>query len=322
VKKINIGVLGCANIAKRYVLPAIKDLELYKIFGIASRSTCKAEEYAKIFNTKAYSTYNEILDEKLDAVYIPLPNSLHYNWIKKAINKNINVLVEKSMACTLNEVVELNDLAKKKNVVLVENFQFRFHNQLSFIKNLIDRGRIGEIRSIRSSFGFPPFGDKENIRYKKDLGGGALLDAGAYTLKISQIFLGREIYVDSACLEFSSNENVDIWGSAFLKQKNGKVTAQLAFGFDNYYQNSIEIWGSTGKITASRIFTASPGFEPTIIIESEGKSECVKLPQDNHFKKMMIHFHNLVQSKVGLDEEYIQNINQARLIDELFKKAQ
>ncbi|MDO9145895.1 MULTISPECIES: Gfo/Idh/MocA family protein [Comamonadaceae] len=322
MKKINIGVLGCANIAKRYVLPAINDLEQYKLHGIASRSTCKAEEYAKIFKTKAFNGYNQILDEDLDAVYIPLPNSLHYYWIKKSVNKNIHVLVEKSLACTLNEVVELNDLARQKNVVLVENFQFRFHCQLLFIKNLLESGRIGELRSIRSSFGFPPFRDKENIRYQKDLGGGALLDAGAYTLKISQMFLGSEIYVDSASLEFSSDKNVDIWGSAFLKQKNGKLTSQVTFGFDNYYQNSIEIWGSNGKITAPRIFTAAPGFEPSIILESDGKIECIKLSPDDHFKKMLIYFYNLVHSKVGLDDEYMQNINQARLIEELFEKAQ
>jgi hypothetical protein len=321
MKKLNIGILGCANIAKRYIIPAINDLELYKLHGIASRSICKAEEYAKTFKSKAFNGYDQILDAELDAVYIPLPNSLHYKWIRRAINKNIHVLVEKSLACTLNEVVELNDLARQKNVVLVENFQFRFHSQLIYIKNLLECGRIGKLRGLRSSFGFPPFPDKENIRYQKKLGGGALLDAGAYTLKISQMFLGSDIYVDSASLEFASDKNVDIWGSAFLKQKNGKLTSQVSFGFDNYYQNSIEIWGSKGKITATRIFTAAPGFEPTIIIEADGRTECIKLLPDDHFKNMLMHFYNLVQSKVGLEDEYIQNINQARLIGELFENS-
>jgi NDP-hexose-3-ketoreductase len=321
MKKINIGILGCANIAKRYVIPAILNLEYYKLYGISSRAAQKVEEFAKIFKIKGFNGYDQILDEKIDAVYIPLPNSLHYEWIKKAINKNIHVLVEKSLACTLGEVIELNELAKQKNVVLVENFQFRFHCQISFIQKIIADGRIGELRSMRSSFGFPPFPDNENIRYQKKLGGGALLDAGAYTLKISQIFLGSEIYVDSASLEFSSYKSVDLWGSAFLKQKNGNITSQISFGFDNYYKNDIEIWGSKGIVTASRIFTAPPGFAATIIIQSDGKEECIKLSIDDHFKNMLMHFYNLIQSKAGLEEEYKQNINQARLIAELFEKS-
>jgi dTDP-3,4-didehydro-2,6-dideoxy-alpha-D-glucose 3-reductase len=115
MSKINIGILGCANIAKRFVIPALKELKEFKVVGIASRAEDKANQFAKEFDLTPFNSYQLLLNKKnLDAVYIPLPNSLHYEWIKKALNKNLHVLVEKSMACNYDEVVELNNLAKKK----------------------------------------------------------------------------------------------------------------------------------------------------------------------------------------------------------------
>lgn len=322
MKKINIGVLGCANIAKKFVIPALKELEEFRIAGIASRTEKKANQFAKEFDLMPFFSYQTLLDEKnLNAVYIPLPNSLHYEWIKKALNKNLHVLVEKSMACNYDEVVELNSLAKEKNLVLIENFQFRFHTQLEYIKNLVNSGKIGELRNIRSSFGFPPFSESGNIRYKKELGGGALLDAGAYCLKISQIFLGDEIYVDASNLSYDKDKGVDMWGSAYIKQRNGAVTSQIAFGFDNFYQNNIELWGSNGKIIANRIFTAAPEFEPTVEIETNDGKEVVKLSSDNHFKNMLNHFYTQILTKDKIANEYNQNIIQSSLINQLLKKS-
>ena len=322
MKKINIGILGCANIAQRFIIPTLNEMEEFNLVGIASRTKEKADKFSQEFDTKAFYGYESLLENtSLDVVYIPLPNNLHYEWIKKALEKNLHVLVEKSMACKYEEVVELNNLAKEKGLVLVENFQFRFHLQLQYIKELVDSGKIGELRNIRTSFGFPPFADTDNIRYKKDLGGGALLDAGAYPLKISQIFLGDDISVQSASLDTPKDKEVDIWGSAYLKQNNGNSASQIAFGFDHFYQNNIELWGSKGKIYTNRIFTAAPEFEPTIEIETDDGKEIVKLPSDNHFKNMLKHFHTQIITKENIEDEYVQNINQARLIKELKDKS-
>lgn len=315
---MTIGVLGCASIAKRYVIPAIKESKYWELAGISSRNEPKANAFAKDFTTKAFYSYQSLLDDKsIKAVYIPLPNSLHFKWVKKALQLGKHVLVEKSMACTYAEVEELNKIAKNNQLALVENFQFRTHSQLQFIKDIIASGTLGELRQVRSSFGFPPFPDKSNIRYDKALGGGALLDAGAYPLKIAQILLGKDITVTSASLDIPEKYNVDIWGSAFLKQNNSSLTAQISFGFDHYYQNSLEIWGSLGKLSTNRIFTAPPGYEPNIVIETASGSETKKLPSDHHFINMLDHFYNIASNKNKLEEEYQQNINQARLLEEL-----
>ena len=320
-KKINIGVLGCANIAQRHIIPSICKNNLFQLVGVASRSKKKADSIASIFNTKAYYSYESLFELNLDAIYIPLPNGLHYEWIKKALNKNIHVLVEKSLACNLLEVQELNLLAKNNSLVLMENFQFKYHKQLEFIQDEIQQGKLGEIKLLRSSFGFPPFVDKDNIRYQKAIGGGALLDAGAYTIKIAQIFLGSEIYIEGASLEKPFDKEVDISGSAYIKHKSSHVTAQVAFGFDHFYQNSLELWGSKGKLTANRIFTAGPGIKASVRIERyDGYDNLYEL-EDDHFHNMLNYFSELIHTGNGLDNEYVQNINQARLIGEISKKS-
>lgn len=322
-KKINIGVLGCASIAERFIIPTICELEdKFNLIGIASRSKVNANIFADKFNTIAYVGYENMLDVlNLEAVYIPLPNSLHYEWIKKSLVQGLHVLVEKSMACSYDQVVELNNIAKEKNLVLIENFQFRFHSQLNYIKDLVDKGTIGELRNIRSSFGFPPFKNKENIRYNNRLGGGALLDAGAYTIKISQIFMTDDIAITSSSLVHDKKLGVDIWGNASLKQNNGDIVSQVSFGFDNFYQCSIELWGSKGKIFTNRIFTAPPKYEPIVEVETNEGKDIIKLQPDHHFKNILKYFYNQIICKENINDEFKQNINQSRLLKELLEKS-
>jgi len=322
-KKLNIGILGCAHIAERSIIPAIRELGgQFNFFGIASRKQQKADQFAARFNTKGFKGYASLLDEAcLDAVYVPLPNALHAEWVGKALKKGLHVLVEKSLACGFKEAKMLNDMAKKKSLVLLENFQFRFHCQLDFIKKIVKEGKIGRLRSFRSSFCFPPFSDANNIRYNKKLGGGALLDAGAYPVKISQIFLGENLNVKAASLCYDARKGVDIWGGAYLKQNDGSLFSEITFGFDNFYQCNVELVGSKGRIYTNRIFTASIGYEPVIELETNSGKETIRVSSDNPFKKILFYFHNLIISKESLAQEYRQNIDQARLISELRRKA-
>ncbi|SMO35533.1 hypothetical protein SAMN06265379_101226 [Saccharicrinis carchari] len=321
-KQIKIGVLGCAGIAQKAVIPSLKTLQEFTLSGVASRSTSKADDFASQFATKAYYSYDELLSPTLvDAIYIPLPNALHYQWVKTALQRGIHVLVEKSLACTLKEVVELNDLAKEQKLALVENFQFRFHKQLQAIKQLLADDTIGELRCVRSSFGFPPFKEQDNIRYQAALGGGALLDAGAYPIKIAQEILGTNLKVSAAKLSFDDNKKVDIWGGGFIAQKKGDLFAEIAFGFDHFYQCNLELWGSKGKIYTNRIFTAPPGYEAEIILETNEGKETIKVKADNHFANMLLYFHKLILNPELPEREYQQNINQAQLIEEFVRLA-
>ncbi len=321
-QKIKIGILGGASIAERYLIPSIQEMSsYYELVGVASRTEKNARHFAELVNTKAFVGYDSLIQSgKIDAVYIPLPNGLHYEWVKKSLEAGLHVLVEKSLACHAIEVEELTQLAQSSKLALVENFQFRFHSQLQELLEIVERGEIGELRCIRSSFGFPPFSDEDNIRYKKELGGGALLDAGAYTLKISQMLMGNDCEVTAASLYVDPQKGVDTWGGGFIQHSSG-LFSEIAFGFDHYYQCSLELWGSKGKLFTNRIFTAPPGFIPEVIIETASGKEKRALQADHHFKKMLKHFYGQCKAG-GTQDEHAQNLNQARLIETFKLKAQ
>jgi NDP-hexose-3-ketoreductase len=320
---IKIGVLSTANIAVRSVIPAIIGLPNYFQFtGIASRTSEKLSVSFGSIEYKAYVGYEKLVnDQNIDAIYIALPNSLHAEWIEKSLLKGKHILVEKSLGCNLLEVEYLTKLAKSNNLILLENFQFRFHPQMLLLNDILVKGSIGEIRCLKASFGFPPFRDLENIRYKKNLGGGALLDAGAYTTKISQIILGFDLQVKAGVLNKIDKSEVDIWGGAFLQNPNTGAFAELAFGFDHFYQCGIEIWGSQGKLSTNRLFTAPSEFEPQVLIEKSDYKEVLTANAANHFELMLIHFYNLIKNNADVDIEHRQNVDQARLLEEIKKNA-
>jgi predicted dehydrogenase len=319
---IKIGVIGLANIATRSLMPAIASMpEKFMLKGVASRNFLRATQIASEYSSQCYETYESLIsDSNIDAVYIPLPNALHYKYVMMALESGKHVLVEKSLGCSYREVQNMIEYAKLKELILVENFQFRFHSQLAEILKILNRGVIGDLRSMRASFGFPPFPSSTNIRYSAELGGGALLDAGAYLLKIAPIFIGKDIHIAHASMAYDRERNIDIWGGGVLQQNNGPLFCQFAYGFDNYYQCSIELWGSLGKLVAKRIFTAPPGLQPKLIIEAQQDIQELSLPADNHFQKMLKHFHSLVNHETQAEEEYEQNIFQAKLIED-FKNA-
>lgn len=317
-KKIRIGVIGCASIARKQIIPAIKSIpQQFLLSGIASRNFENAQLLGHYFQTQPFKSYDSLIDSgELDAVYIPLPNAMHAEWVDYALQKGIHVLVEKSLACSVLEVENLCSLARKNKLALVENFQFRFHRQLSRIKELLEDGEIGELRSLRSSFGFPPFTEPDNIRYQRSLGGGALFDAGAYTIKVTQEFLGSDLLVSGACLHENYEIGVDLWGGGFIHQRAGDLFSQISFGFDNFYQCELELWGSKGKLRANRIFTAPPGFSPDLIMETVDGTRSIKVPADNHFINMLLHFYRVIHNESLAEIEFSHNINQAKLIQQ------
>ncbi|RYZ17396.1 MAG: Gfo/Idh/MocA family oxidoreductase, partial [Chitinophagaceae bacterium] len=309
------GVLGAANIALRSVMPAIQAIPENELVAIASRSQANANEAAEPFGIAGLGSYDALLDvDSIEAVYIPLPNSLHYEWVTKALEAGKHVLVEKSAFVSLEEAEKAVALARSKGLAIVENFQFQHHGQHRAVRQLLQEGAIGDVRSIRASFGFPPFGGDANIRYKKELGGGALLDSGAYTLKATSFLFGNNFDVKAAQLSYNEQYGVDWFGGAFLVDETQGLFSEVAWGFENFYQCNYEIWGSAGKLTATRAYTAKADFQPSVILEQAGGTRELKLEADDHFNNMLLHFNRIITD--GRSEEELENVLvQARLID-------
>jgi predicted dehydrogenase len=293
---------------------------MYDLVGFAGRNIDKTLITSKQFECEALQSYQLVIDRNdIDLIYIPLPNSMHKEWVIKSLNSGKHVICEKSLGCSYSEVEEMVAAARRNEKLLFENFQFRFHSQHQIVKKMLEDGEIGETRSFRSSFGFPPFQDSDNIRYRSELGGGALLDAGAYTVKAAHFIMGEDLEVKAATLNVSRDLGVDIYGGIYMQNANGQF-AELSYGFDNYYQCNYEIWGSKGKLSVTRAFTAPPGFAPTVIVEKQGYKEEKILPADDHFANMLSHVVWSIENKY-FEIENSQNLIQARKIEDVKERA-
>ena len=316
--KIRVGILGCAAIAKRSLAPAFAAHPSFQLMAIASRTAEKAISLATPYGCRPCS-YDELVQaDDVDIVYCPLPIGLHREWVGKCLLAGKHVLCEKSLACLYEDVSQLVDIARSRKLLLMESFQVRFHAQNQYVKNLLGDGAVGPIRQLIVRFGVPPFPDGEaNIRYYKELGGGALLDNGAYTLKAATYFFGNNVNVLAAVSDVNRTDkdglgaDVDLTGSIMLSTKLG-VAVQTAYGFSHYYQNGYEIWGRDGKITTTRAFTARPDFAAPVIIETT-KGREVKTFQDDHFSKMLDYVQNCLVDG-DFTDEYQQCLTQAKLI--------
>jgi len=172
---LRIGILGAANIARSFVA-GVKPSERVTVSAVASRDAEKARAFAREFSVaRHFGSYETLLaDREIDAVYIPLPNSLHAEWSIRAAGAGKHVLCEKPLSATAGEARAMFDAARRHGVHLVEGYPYRAQPQTLKLRELLDAGVIGEVRLIQASFGFT-LGAGENIRLSPQLAGGALM---------------------------------------------------------------------------------------------------------------------------------------------------
>jgi len=290
---IRIGIIGAADIAYRRFLPALCKNNFFEYVGVASRTKEKALRIQQAFQGKIYDSYEEMLkDEGIDAVYVALPPALHFTYGKKVLEAGKHLFMEKPFTTSLQETLELLKLAEEKNLAVHENFMFQYHRQLEEIKRLVATGEIGEVRLYRTNFGFP-FRGENDFRYNKELGGGALLDCGGYTLRLAQLLLENATVVASK-MYLDAEGKVDLYGTAMVSGES--ATAQIAYGMDNEYRCELEVWGSKGAIKADRIFTAPPDFPVTIALQKSGKTELIEVGCDDQFYNSIEAFKDLIEN--------------------------
>lgn len=339
---MKLGIICPSEIALRRFMPALRLVSGFEFAGIG---VCSKEEYfgsnisdeeklKKIldgergkaqtfidqYGGEIFEGYETIIkSDKIDALYIPLPPALHYKWSKKALECGKHVLVEKPSTMSKEQSADLVRIANEKNLAIHENYMFAFHNQLNSIENIISSGEIGDVRLYRISFGFPRR-DIADFRYNKALGGGALIDAGGYTIKYAMRLLGETAKIKYAVMNTVDGYEVDMYGSAALVNSQN-VTAQIAFGMDNNYKCELEVWGSKGCLTTGRILTAPDGFEPLLTIRKGNVDEVRKMPSDNAFKKSIDYFEKCIRNKDIRIDTYRKIIKQAQMVDEFRKLA-
>lgn len=315
MRRIKIAVMGCAAVAWNSMLPAIRTVPEWDLVAVASRTGQKAQQFAWQFDCEAVTGYEYLLNRQdIDAIYMPLPTGLHHEWIIKCLDAGKHVLAEKSIACDYASAEKMVGLARLKNLVLMEDFMFQYHSQHQFVLEMLRNKEIGDIRVFSSSFGFPPL-PKDNFRYDDKIGGGALLDTAGYTVRAVHFILGDEFVVKAADLFYDRECGTNIFGGAYLVNENG-ASAQLAFGFDHFYQCNYVIWGSKGKITVDRAFTPKPDYSPLIIVEKQGERQEYKMDCDNHFVGALREFHRAITEGDG-EKHYCQVLLQSKTLEDI-----
>ncbi|WKL49663.1 Gfo/Idh/MocA family oxidoreductase [Flavobacterium pectinovorum] len=241
--------MSTANVSRSFI-EVLKNSTTIKITAVASRNLEKAQSFAEQFSIeKAYASYQEILDDpQLDAVYIPLPNSLHAEWVIKAAQAKKHILCEKPIALTVEDVKQMYEQAIINNVLLMEGFPYKFQPQTILMLKMIQEGAIGEVSQIYADFGFTVDDAENNIRLKPELGGGVMWDAGAYPVSIIRAITGHNPNEIIAFGKFN-DQRLDTAVSAMFRFEDG-VTAQLNCNFNAAPHRNVRVIGSKGIITA------------------------------------------------------------------------
>ncbi|MBO0866949.1 MAG: Gfo/Idh/MocA family oxidoreductase [Micromonosporaceae bacterium] len=279
---LRFGVLGCADIAVRRTLPAICSHPDTTLTWVASRDPAKAARVADRFGCRATDYAGLLERDDVDAVYLPLPPSLHLEWGAQVLACGKHLLVEKPLAPDAAQAAELAQLAAESGLVLRDNMTFLHHPVHARVRELVAAGRLGEVRALHAAFCFPPLSNVD-IRYSRALAGGALLDAGVYPLRCAQLMLGEQLRVAGAVLREDPDRGVDLSGQALLVSAGG-VPASLAFGFEHSYGSWYTLWGSTARLHLDRAFTPPAYRQPVLRIEEQDRVEELTLAPYHQFE--------------------------------------
>jgi xylose dehydrogenase (NAD/NADP) len=255
-ERIRWGILSTANIGLKRFIPGVKRTTNGVVAALASRDHARAREAAeKLAIPKVYGSYEELLaDPEIDAIYNPLPNSMHAAWTLKAATAGKAILCEKPLAVDSREAQRMIDGCRERGVLLMEAFMYRLHPQHARVRELIDGGAIGELRFVRSAFTFllEPF-KPMNVRLQGDLAGGALMDVGCYCVNAARMLFAQEPQWASAQWDFRPEFGVEVSLAGILGFSDGR-TAIFDCGFRAAGQGSYAAIGTSGQIDVPAAF--------------------------------------------------------------------
>lgn len=322
-QKLSWGILGTARIVRK-VIPALQASSNGEVVGIASRTEEKAQEYAEKHGLpQAYGSYDALLaSPEIDAVYLPLPNTLHHEWTLKALRAGKHVLCEKPLAVTAAECEEIGRVADETGLKVLEGFMYRFHPRFERLQELMQQRVVGDLKFVRVAHSFAAEGD-ENIRWFSALGGGALLDTGCYCVNVGRMIVGEEPVKVAAFANYvdAADEGRVDTSIAGLMRFPGGATTLFDCGVDLERRNLLEITGTKGRLYLENPFSLID--EDSVIEEHHFGQDTVthEVKGDNHFVRMVEHFAESVLSGTPLRYSVADAANNLRVLEALGRAA-
>jgi predicted dehydrogenase len=262
------GVIGCADIAVKKVIPAMLGSDLSQVTAIASRSEERATATARsLAIPRAFGSYQALLDDPdVEAVYIPLPNHLHHEWAIAAAEAGKHVLCEKPLSTSSDLAREMIDAAERAGVRLMEAFMYRLHPLWIEVRRLIGDGAIGELRAVQSFFSYHNV-DPDDIRNRLDAGGGSLFDIGCYPVNVARMLFQTEPTEVMAAIRRDPAFGTDILTSVVLDFDGRHATFTCSTQLED--DQRVHIYGTEGRLLVEIPYNIPPD-RPTRVLAFAG----------------------------------------------------
>jgi xylose dehydrogenase (NAD/NADP) len=311
------GILSTAHINELF-LAGVADSPEIEVVSVASRSQERAERYARAHGVaRALGSYEELLDEaEVEAVYIPLPNSLHIEWAERALQAGKHVLCEKPLSRRADEVSRAFDVAEREGRILSEAFMYRHHPQTRRLVELLEQGAVGQLRLIRGAFSFS-LGARSDIRLERGLDGGALMDVGCYCVSGARLIAGEPERV--AAEQVVGGDGVDVAFAATMRFP-GEVLAHFDAGLVlGPERDELEVVGTDGSVLLNDPWHCR---RPVIELRRDGETERIEVEAADPYR---LEAENLSAAIRGEGQPLLGRedaVAQARAIEALYRSAE
>ncbi|HLY28704.1 MAG TPA: Gfo/Idh/MocA family oxidoreductase [Aggregatilineales bacterium] len=317
---IRIGILGAARIGKSGLIDPARSVPEVAVVGVAARDPERARHYAARHGlAHSFESYDAMLaDPNIDAVYNPLPNSLHAEWTIRALKAGKHVLCEKPFAANAEEAERMAQAASETGKVLSEAFHFRYHPLLARVKSILASGEIGTVRHLEAAmcFPLPMFGD---IRYRYELAGGSLMDAGSYPVSLIRFLADAEPEVTGAQAVLISPQ-VDRAMRADFRFADGPTARMMSSMWSRVLLRIFAVVkGDAGELRIHNPY--HPQWFHRLYIQGRNGKRVERVPGDSSYVYGLRAFAKAIREGAPLLTGPADSIANMRVIDSIYMKA-
>ena len=317
---IRIGILGAAAIVPMALTNPARSIPEVQVVAIAARDPKRAQSFARRHRIPhVHRTYDDLLaDPDIDAIYNPLPNNLHAEWTIRALNAGKHVLCEKPFASNAYEAEEMAKTAQETGLVLSEAFAYRYHPLTTRVKEAISNGELGTIRHIDVEFCFL-LPSTNNIRFKYELAGGALMDCGCYPISLIRFLADAEPTVDRAKARLLAPQ-VDHEMTVDLSFADGR-TAHLECDMlsPKLFRSVLRVNGDGGRLSVISPF--QPQWFNWLTVQGTKGTYRKMVRGENSYTLQLRAFVRAIRGEVELNTNPSDAIGNMRVIDAIYEKA-
>lgn len=326
MKKLKWGVLSCADIGLRAIVPALQQARNCEVVAISSRDPERARRAAADRGIlRAYGDYTAVLaDPEVEAVYVPLPNSLHTEWCVRAAEHSKHVLCEKPLALSVAEVDAIAVAASHHGVLAMEAMMYRLHPQTAKVMEIVRSGALGAVEMVSAMFTYH-VPNPHDIRLKGSLGGGVLADVGCYCVSVARMVMEGEPVEAMGRARFGPNSDVDEVFAGLLRFSGGRV-ATFGCALHAPRQQEYHITGTEASLTVTVPF--APGVDDRVLVVRRGwqrgkeTEERIVVPGVDQYRLLVEHFADCVMAGAQPLLPLTESRANTAVVGELRKNAQ